>query len=63
MIRSRVILSAIFATLSVAVAGCAPDPFPRGYYPGGYPYRISGYYCGEWRVWPGALCLDPRASY
>jgi len=63
MIRSRVLLSAIFATLGVALGGCAPTPFSPGYYAGGYPYGISGYYCGEWRVWPGASCIDPRAAY
>jgi hypothetical protein len=63
MIRSWILLSAIFATLGVALAGCAATPFSPGYYAGGYPYRISGYYCGAWRVWPGASCLDPRAAY
>ena len=55
MVRSRVLLSAIFA--SVALAGCAA-PFSRGYYAGGYPYGIHGYYCGEWSVWPGVKCVD-----
>jgi hypothetical protein len=57
MVRSRVLLSAIFATLSVALAGCAA-PFSRGYYAGGYPYGIHGYYCGAWSVWPGVSCVD-----
>ena len=52
MVLSRVLLSAIFATLGVALAGCAA-PLSRGYYAGGYPYGIHGYYCGEWSVWPG----------
>ena len=57
MVRSRVLLSAIFATLGVALAGCAA-PLSRGYYAGGYPYGIHGYYCGEWSVWPGVSCVD-----
>ena len=57
MVRSRVLLSAIFATLGVALAGCAA-PFSPGYYAGGYPYGIHGYHCGEWRVWPGVSCVD-----
>jgi hypothetical protein len=57
MVRSRVLLSAIFATLGVALAGCAA-PLSRGYYAGGYPYGIHGYYCGEWSVWPGVKCVD-----
>jgi hypothetical protein len=56
MVRSRVLLSAIFATLGVAFAGCAA-PLSRGYYAGGYPYGIHGYYCGEWSVWPGVSCV------
>ena len=40
MVRSRVLLSAIFATLGVALAGCAA-PLSRGYYAGGYPYGIT----------------------
>jgi hypothetical protein len=56
MVRSRVLLSAIFATLGVALTGCA-GPFSRGYYAGGYPYG-NGYYCGEWSVWPGVSCVD-----
>jgi hypothetical protein len=63
MIRSWFLLSAIFATLGFALAGCAATPFSPGYYAGGYPYGSSGYYCGAWRVWPGASCLDPRAAY
>jgi hypothetical protein len=46
MVRSRVLLSAIFATLGVALAGCAA-PLSRGYYAAGYPYGIRSYYCGE----------------
>ena len=57
MVRSRVLLSAIFATLGVALASCAA-PLSRGYYAGGYPYGIHGYYCGEWSVWPGVSCVD-----
>jgi hypothetical protein len=49
MIRSWFLLSAIFATLGFALAGCAATPF-------------SPYY-DAWRVWPGASCLDPRAVY
>jgi hypothetical protein len=61
MVRSRVLLGAIFATLVVALAGCAA-PFSRGYYAGGYPYG-NGYYCGEWSVWPGSgVCLDIAAK-
>jgi hypothetical protein len=63
MIRSWIRLSAIFATLGVALAGCAGNAFSPGYYAGGYPYGISGYYCGEWRVWPGASCVDPRVAH
>jgi hypothetical protein len=44
MVRSRVLLSAIFATLGVALAGCAATPLYPGYYP--YPYG-GAYYCGE----------------
>ncbi|MFZ0604745.1 MAG: hypothetical protein WAN05_25870 [Roseiarcus sp.] len=57
MVRSRVLLSAIFAVLGVALAGCAA-PLSRGYYAGGYPYGIHGYYCGGWSVWPGVSCVD-----
>ena len=32
----KLFMIAIFATLGVAVAGCAA-PFSRGYYAGGYP--------------------------
>jgi hypothetical protein len=63
MIRSWILLSAIFATFGVALTGCAATPFSPGYYAGGYPYGIRGYYCGEWRVWPGASCVDPRVAY
>ena len=35
MVRRRVLLSAIFATLGVALAGCA-EPLSRGYYIGDY---------------------------
>jgi hypothetical protein len=62
MVRSRVLLSAIFATLDVALAGCAA-PFSPGYYAAGYPYGINAYYCGEWRAWPGVSCVDPRPVY
>ena len=37
MIRSWILLSAIFATFGVALAGCAATPFSPGYYAGGYP--------------------------
>jgi hypothetical protein len=57
MVRSRVLLSAIFATLGIALAGCAA-PLSRGYYAAGYPYGINSYYCGEWSVWPGVSCVD-----
>ena len=40
MVRSRVLLSAIFATLGVALAGCAA-PLSPGYYAGGYPYEST----------------------
>lgn len=42
MVRSRILLSAILATLGVALAGCAPDPTPlsRGYYGDAYE-RVS----------------------
>ena len=59
MVRSRVLLSAIFATLGVALAGCAA-PLSRGYYIGD---SGRAYYCGEWRVWPAVSCVDPRAAY
>ena len=48
MVRSRVLLSAIFATLGVALAGCAPTPLYRGYY--GDPYERA-YYCGDVGAW------------
>ena len=57
MVRSRVLLSAIFATLSIALAGCAA-PLSRGYYAAGNPYGINSYYCGERSVWPGVSCVD-----
>ncbi len=65
MVRSRVLLSVIFAALGVALAGCGA-PLPPGYYAGGYPYGIHGYHCGEWRVWPGVSCVDvgpPERTY
>lgn len=50
MVRSRILLSAILATLGVALAGCAPDPTPlsRGYYGDAYE-RV--YYCGDVGAW------------
>ena len=57
MVRSWILLSAILATVGVALAGCAA-PFSRGYYAAGYPYGINSYYCGEWSVWPGVKCVD-----
>jgi hypothetical protein len=59
MVRSLVLLSAIFATLVVALAGCAA-PFSRGYYAGGYPYG-NGYYCGAWIRRSGA-CVGHRQA-
>ena len=53
----KLFILGIFATLGVALTGCAA-PFSRGYYAAGYPYGINSYYCGEWRVWPGAKCVD-----
>ena len=61
----KLFMSAIFATLVVALAGCAA-PFSRGYYAGGYPYGIHGYHCGAWSVWPGVSCVDvgpPEPAY
>ena len=52
----KLFILGIFATLGVALAGCAA-PFSRGYYAGGYPYG-KGYYCGAWSVWPGVSCVD-----
>ena len=57
MVRSRVLLSAIFATLGVALAGCAP-PSPPVTTPVAILTGIHGYHCGEWRVWPGVSCVD-----
>ena len=51
MVRIRVLLSAIFATLGVALAGCAASPIYPGYYPGGDPVGTSEYYCGDAGVW------------
>ena len=65
MVRSRVLLIAIFGTLTIALAGCAA-PLSRGYYAGGYPYGTQGYYCGEWSAWPGVSCVDvgpPERAY
>jgi hypothetical protein len=65
MVRSRVLLSAIFATLGVALAGCAATPIYQGYYPGGDPVGTSEYYCGEPGAWDvGAVggrrnCVGP----
>jgi len=47
MVRSRFLLSAIFATLGVMLAGCAATPLYPGYYPNGDPYGTSEYYCGD----------------
>jgi hypothetical protein len=63
MVRRRALLSAVLATLGVALAGCAPPILSPGYYAGGYPYGTRGYYCGEWRAWPGAHCVDPQGRY
>jgi hypothetical protein len=69
MVRSRVLLSAIFAAFVVALAGCAPTPLSRGYY--GDPYERV-YYCGDvgaWDIgaWGGRRnCVGPiyqRADY
>jgi hypothetical protein len=62
MVRRWILLTAIFAIFSVALAGCAGTPFSRGYYAGGYPYRVSGYYCGEWRVGRGHRVSIHRAA-
>jgi hypothetical protein len=51
MTRSRVLLSAIFATLGVALAGCAATPIYPGYYPGGDPVGTAEYYCGDAGAW------------
>ena len=45
MVRRRVLLGAIFATLGVALAGCAPSPLYLGYYPN--PDGPGAYYCGD----------------
>ena len=47
MVRGRVLLSAIFATLGVALAGCAAPSLPPGYYISGDPPGTSEYYCGD----------------
>ena len=62
MVRSRVLLSAIFATLGGALAGCAAPSLSPGYYISGYPPGTSESYCGEWRVVPTS-CVSPRAVY
>jgi len=51
MVRSRVLLSAIFATLGVALAGCAATPIFPGYYAAGDPIGTSEYYCGDVGAW------------
>jgi hypothetical protein len=50
MVCSWILLGAIFATLGVALAGCAPDPTPlsRGYYGDAYEHV---YYCGDVGAW------------
>jgi hypothetical protein len=47
MIRSRVLVSVIFATLGVVLAGCAATPIYPGYYAGGDPVGTREYYCGD----------------
>ena len=51
MVRSRVLLSAIFAILGAALAGCAATPIYPGYYPSGDPVGTSEYYCGAAGAW------------
>jgi len=63
MVHSRVLLSAILATLGVALAGCAAPSLSPGYYVSGDPPGTREYYCREWRAWPGASCVVPRAVY
>ena len=64
MVRSRVLLGAIFATLGVALAGCAPSPLYLGYYPN--PDGPGAYYCGDVSGgWGRRDCVraDRRARY
>jgi len=62
MVRSRALLSAIFATLGVALAGCAAPILPPGYYISGDPPGTREVYCGQWSVVPTS-CVSPRAVY
>jgi hypothetical protein len=51
MVRSRVLLSGIFAILGVALAGCAATPIFPGYYAAGDPVGTSEYHCGNAGAW------------
>jgi len=51
MVRSRVVLSAIFAMLGVALAGCGATPIYPGYYASGDPVGSSESYCGDVGAW------------
>jgi hypothetical protein len=51
MVRGRVLLRGIFATLGMALAGCAATPLYPGYYPGGDPVGTAEYYCGDAGAW------------
>jgi hypothetical protein len=63
MVRSRaLLLGAIFATLGVALAGCAAPSLPPGYYISGDPPGTREVYCGQWSVVPTS-CVSPRAVY
>jgi hypothetical protein len=72
MVRSRVLLSAIFATLGVVLAGCAATPLYPGYYASGDPVGTSENYCGDAGPWDFGAgggrrnCVGPiyrRAGY
>jgi hypothetical protein len=62
MVRRWIVLSAIFAALGFALAGCAGNSFSRGYYAGGYPYVASGGYGPAHRVLIHGPPIKPRAA-
>ena len=51
MVRSRVLVSAIFATLGIGLAGCAATSIYPGYYAAGDPVGTSEYHCGDAGAW------------
>ena len=53
MVRSRVLVSAIFATLGIGLAGCAATSIYPGYYAAGDPVGTSEYHCGDAGAWGG----------